>query len=78
MVLLESLRSILSNNIKFTQIGVRSEKLWLLEVEASKLFFCVFSIEITAKPEMLLVNRELHVVVGVALFLKLLNLWINL
>ena len=40
---LESPRFLLSNGIKFTQIGVRSGKLWLPEVGSSKLFFCVFS-----------------------------------
>ena len=77
MVLLESLRSILSKNIKFTKIRAWSEKLWLLEVGASELFFCVFPTKIPAKPEMLLANRELHVTVGVALFLKFPNLRIN-
>ena len=74
---LEILRSLLSNDIKFSQIGVWAEKLWLSEVGASELFFCIFSAKIPAKREMLLVNRELHVVVGVAAFLKVLNLRIS-
>jgi hypothetical protein len=40
--------------------------------------FLSFSGEDSAKPEMLLANRELHVVTRVALFLKVLNLRINL
>ncbi len=58
-------------------IGARSEKLWLSEVGVSELLFYVFPIEILIKQEMLPVNRELHVVVGVALFLKVPNLRIN-
>jgi hypothetical protein len=77
MVPLESLRSLLSNNIKFAQIGARSEKLWLPEVGVSEQFFCVFPAKIPAKPEMLPANRELHVVAEVALFLKVPNLRIN-
>ena len=78
MVLLKILRSILSNDIKFAQIGARTEKLWLLEVGASKLFFCVFLAKIPAKREMLPANQELHVIAGVVVFLKVPNLRINL
>jgi hypothetical protein len=78
VVLLKILRSILSNHIKFAQIGARTEKLWLPEVGASKLFFCVFPTKIPAKREMLPANQELHVIAGVAVFLKVPNLWINL
>ena len=77
MVPLESLRSLLSNNIKFAQIRAWTEKLWLPKVGASELFFCIFSTKIPAKWEMLPTNRELHVIAGVAIFLKVLNLWIN-
>jgi hypothetical protein len=78
VVPLESLRSIISNDIKFARIGVRTKKLWLSEVGASDLFFCVFPTKISAKRGMLPANRELHVVAGVAVFLKVLNLRINL
>ena len=47
------------------------------EVGASELFFYFFPAKIPAKREMLPVNRELHVVAGVAFFLKVLNLWTN-
>ena len=56
VVPLERLRSLLSNNIKFTQIGARTDKLWLLEVGVSEQFFCVFPAKIPAKPEMLSAN----------------------
>jgi hypothetical protein len=49
VVPLESLRSLLSNNIKFAQIRVRTEKLWLPEVRVSEQFFCVFTAKIPAK-----------------------------
>ena len=71
------LRSLLSNDIKFVQIGVLLEKLWLPKIEVSELFFCIFPIEIPVELEMLPANRKLHVVAEVALFLKVLNLWIN-
>ena len=44
---------------------------------ASELFFCVFLAKIPAKREMLLANRELHLVARVAVFLKVSSLWIN-
>ena len=53
------------------------EKLWFPEVGASELFFCVFPANIPAKREMLPANRELRLVAGVAVFLKVLNLLIN-
>jgi hypothetical protein len=77
VVSLESLRSLLSKDIKFTQIGAWLEKLWLLEARVSEQFFCIFSVKIPAEPEMLLANQELHVVAGVALFLNVPNLRIN-
>ena len=42
MVPLEILRSLLSNDIKFAQIGSRTEKLWLSEVGMSEHFFVFF------------------------------------
>ena len=78
MVSLEILRSLLSNDIKFVRIRVRMEKLWLMEVEAFKLFFYVFPAKIPAKRDMLLANRELCLVAGVIVFLKVLKLRINL
>ena len=45
---------------------------------ASKLIFCVFPVKISAKQEMLLTNRELRLVAGVAVFIEYLSLWINL
>ena len=39
---LEILRSLLSIDIKFAWIGVRTENLWLLEVGSSELFFAFF------------------------------------
>ena len=77
VVLLEILRSLLFNDIKFVQIRAWSEKLWLLEARVSEQFFCVFSTKILAKPEMLPANRELHIIAEVALFIKVSNLWIN-
>jgi hypothetical protein len=77
VVSLESLRILLSSEIKFAQIGARTEKLWLSEVEAPELFFYVFSAKILAKREMLLANRELYVIPKVAIFLKVPDLWIN-
>ncbi len=49
-----------------------------MEVEASELFFYVFPAKILAKRDMPLANRELHLVAGVVVFLKVLKLWINL
>ena len=54
------------------------EKLWLMEVEAFELFFYVFPAKIPAKRDMLLANRELCLVAGVVVFLKVLKLRINL
>ena len=42
MVPLEILRSLLSKNIKFAQIGARSEKLWLLEKRGCPSYFSTF------------------------------------
>ena len=77
MVPLESLRILLSNDIKFAQIGARTEKLWLPEVEAPELFFYVFSAKILAKREMLPATRELYIVAEVVVFLKVPDLRIN-
>ena len=77
MVPSESLRILLSNDIKFAQIGARTEKLWLPEVGVPELFFYVFSAKILAKREMLPANQELYVVAEVAVFLKVLDLRIN-
>jgi hypothetical protein len=56
MVLMESLRNLLSNDINVAQIGVWMKKLWLPEVGAFELFFYVFLAKIPAKQEMLLAN----------------------
>jgi hypothetical protein len=77
MVPLESSRSIPSNDIKFARIGVRTENLWLPEVGASELFFYVFPTKIPTKREMLLANRELRLIAGVIIFLKVPNLRTN-
>ena len=69
MAVRESPGSILSNDIKFARIEVRTEKLWLLEVGVSELFFRVFSAKIPAKRGKLLANRELRLIAGVAVFL---------
>jgi hypothetical protein len=66
---LESPRCLLSNDIKFSQIEVRTEKLWLPEVGVSELFFRIFPVKILAKRGKLPANRELHVVAGVVIFL---------
>jgi hypothetical protein len=66
---LESSGSLLSNDIRFAQIGVQMEKLWLLEVGVPKLFFRVFPTKISAKRGKLPANRELSLVAGVAVFL---------
>jgi hypothetical protein len=67
---LEILISLLSNDINFTWIEVRTEKLWLLEVGSSELFFRLFLAKIPTKWEMLPANRELRLVARVAVFLK--------
>ena len=77
MVPLETLRSLLSKDIKFTQIRAQTEKLWLPEVGVSEQFFCIFPAKIPTKPEMFPVNRELYVAAEVALFLKVPDLRIN-
>ena len=43
-------------------------ELWLPEVGVSELFLCTFLVKIPVKREMLLANREFHVVAGVATF----------
>ena len=76
-VSLKILRSLISNDINFVWIRVRTEKLWLLEVRSSELFFPNFPVKIPANREMLLANRELHLIAGVVFFLEGLSLWIN-
>jgi hypothetical protein len=77
VVPLEILGSLLSKYINFARIGARKEKLWLLEVGGSELFFCIFPARILAKLETLPANQELHVIARVTVFLKVPNLWIN-
>jgi hypothetical protein len=48
MVPLEILRSLISIDIKFAQIGAWKEKLWPPKVGVSKPFFCVFPAKISA------------------------------
>jgi hypothetical protein len=43
-------------------------ELWLPEVGVSELFLCTFPMKIPVKREMLLANREFHVVAGVVTF----------
>ena len=64
----ESSRRPLSNGIKFARIGVQTKELWLPEVGVSELFLCTFPMKIPAKREVLLANREFHVVAGVVTF----------
>jgi hypothetical protein len=61
----------------FTQIGVRTRELWLLEVGVSELFFRIFLAKIPAKRGKPPANRELHVVARVAIFLTHLGLRIK-
>uniref|UniRef100_A0A2N9GLB7 Uncharacterized protein n=1 Tax=Fagus sylvatica TaxID=28930 RepID=A0A2N9GLB7_FAGSY len=75
---LESPRCLLSNDIKFAQIGVRTEELWLPEVGSSELFLCVFPAKIPVKRGMLPANREFHVVAGVVIFPTHPGLHVNL
>ena len=44
------------------------KELWLPEVGVSELFLCTFPMKIPVKREMLLANREFHVVAGVVTF----------
>ena len=74
---LERLRSILSNDITFAQIGARMRELWLPEARVFEQFFSTFPTKIPAKPEMLPANRELHVVAKVTFFLQVSNLQVN-
>ena len=53
-------------------------ELWLPEVEVSELFLCTFPMKIPVKREMLLANREFHVVAGVIIFPTHLGSKINL
>ena len=76
-ILLESPRSLLSKDINCAQIRVWTEKLWLLEVGVSELFFRVFPAKIPAKRGKLPANRELRLVSGVAVFLRHLSLRIK-
>ena len=78
LILFESLRCLLSNYIKFSQIGARTGKLWLPEVRVSKQFFSIFLARVLAKLKMLPANRELLVVTELIFFLKVLDLRINL
>ena len=64
----ESSRRPLSNGINFAWIGVRTRELWLPEVGVSELFLCTLPMKIPVKREMLLANREFHVVAGVVTF----------
>jgi hypothetical protein len=77
LVLLESWRCLLSNGIMFARIEARMRELWLPEAGVCKKFFSVFPVKILGKPKMLSMNRELHVAVEVALFLKVPVLQIN-
>ena len=43
-------------------------ELWFPEVGVSELFLCTFPMKIPVKREMLLANREFHVVAGVVTF----------
>jgi hypothetical protein len=65
---LESSRCLLSNDIKFARIGVRTRELWLPEVGVLELFFRVFPVKIPATRGKPPVIRELHVVAGVSIF----------
>ena len=64
----ESSRRPLSDGINFMRIGVRMRELWLPEVRVSELFLCTFPMKIPVKREMLLANREFHVVAGIVTF----------
>ena len=61
-------KCLLSNDIKFVQIEVWTEKLWLSEVGVSELFFRIFPVKISAKRGKPPANRELHIVAGFAIF----------
>ena len=74
----ESSRRPLSNGINFTRIGVQMRALWLPEVGVSELFLCTFPMKIPVKREVLLANREFHVVAGVDTFPTHPGSWINL
>ena len=65
---LESPRCLLSNGIKFVQIKVWKEKLWLPKVGSSELFFRIFPVKIPTKWGKPSAHRELYVMAGVALF----------
>ena len=62
-------RSLLSNDMRFARIEVRTGELWLPEVGVLELFFRVFSTKILAKWGMPLANRELRLAAAVAVFL---------
>jgi hypothetical protein len=62
---------------KFFMNRSSDEKFMAPGSRVSELFFRIFSTKIPAKWEMLPANRELRLVVGVAVFLKVLSLWIN-
>uniref|UniRef100_A0A2N9FYK6 Uncharacterized protein n=1 Tax=Fagus sylvatica TaxID=28930 RepID=A0A2N9FYK6_FAGSY len=64
----ESSQRLLSNGIKFAQIGVQTRELWLSEVGVPELFLYVFPEKIPVKRGLPTVNREFHVVAGVVIF----------
>ena len=78
IISLESSRRLLSNDINFARIGVRTRELWLPEVGVPELFLCVFLAKIPVKLGMLPVNRELHVIAGVVIFPMHPGSWVNL
>uniref|UniRef100_A0A2N9HP15 Uncharacterized protein n=1 Tax=Fagus sylvatica TaxID=28930 RepID=A0A2N9HP15_FAGSY len=65
----ESPRCLLSNDIKFVQIGVRTrESYGSRKSGCLELFLCIFPVKIPVKRGMLPANREFHVVAGVVIF----------
>uniref|UniRef100_A0A2N9HJ14 Uncharacterized protein n=1 Tax=Fagus sylvatica TaxID=28930 RepID=A0A2N9HJ14_FAGSY len=56
---------LLSNDIKFAQIGVRTKSYGSRKSGSSELFLCTFPAKIPVKRGMLPANREFHVVAGV-------------
>ena len=78
----ESSRRLLSNDIKFAWIGVWTGELWLPEVGVPELFLRVFPAKIPVKRGKPPVNRELHVIAGVVIFLthpdsRINSLWVG-
>ena len=78
LLLLEILICILSNDSKIARIGARMRELWLLEASVFEQLFSAFLVKIPAKLEMLLANWDTLVVDELTLFLKGLELRINL